>query len=351
MYFTTHLGLIFLLYPGNIISSTQDGHWLPIMIGFGIHILAITFYLKGLEFLGNKDMITLFLESGKGMSLMILLPVALYSLMICIITVRAYSEIMTIVFLSSTPLWAVMVLFLIISTYIAFKGMGSMLRTSVLIVCLCLPVIVSFTSASFQNIDWRYIFPLVDNVLFLKEREYFESFFAFAGGFLFLGFVQPFGTFRSRGIYIASLALLPFLLLSVYIPVLTFGQATASTFHFPYIVALDTIYIPWLMFDRITIFFFLCLIMFTMLFLSVVLWSTMRVIHRSFPVLKPSYILLVIAIFVFMICLTIPAWEDIEEIFWWNTYLRFYILFTVPVSTFVFGKRYKRKVTRNAVDS
>ncbi|QGQ96103.1 hypothetical protein EHS13_15090 [Paenibacillus psychroresistens] len=350
IYFITHVGLIFFIYPGDIINSTEDGHWIPILLGFTVHIIAISIYMKGLGYIGTKDVVSLYLGIGKGMPFLFLLPIGVYFLMTCIVIVRTLGEIMTIVFLSSTPLWAIMFLFLVISTYIAIKGIQSIFRTGVLIGFLNVPIILFFFSTSFQNVDWRYIFPLISNSSFLSDPDYLKSFFVFSGGFLILGFVQPYATFRKRHILIAALALLPFLIFSVYVPLLTFGQATASTFNFPFIITLDTISISWVMFDRITIFLLLSLISFLMLFLAIALWSTMRVVTQSFPVMKPLYLLLLIPIFVFIVCMMIPNWKDIEELFWWNMYLRFYILVAIPLSTYFFGKHLKGRSKYEAID-
>jgi spore germination protein BB len=349
-YFITNLGLIFFLYPGDIIACTEDGHWIPILLGFTVQIIVLAIYMKGLGYLGNKDIISLYLGIGKGMPFLILLPIAVYLLMVCIVAVRTLAEIMTIVFLSSTPLWAIMLLFLVISTYISFKGITSILRTSVLLGFINAPIILFFFSASFQNVDWRYVFPLIGNASFLTAPSFLTSFFVCAGGFLFLGFIQPYVAFRRGYVMIAALALLPFFVFSVYIPLLTFGKATASTFYFPFIISLDTISITWVMFDRITIFLFLSLTSFLMILLSISMWSTMRVVNQSIPVMKPLYLLLAIPLFVLIVCLAVPSWKDIEKIFWWSTYLRFYILLTVPLSTYFFGMRFKGRSRYEAID-
>ncbi|WP_256208977.1 GerAB/ArcD/ProY family transporter [Paenibacillus sp. CF384] len=340
-YIIMNLGLIFFLYPGDIIASTVDGHWIPILLGFAVHFLVITIYMTGLENLGNKDIISLYLGIGKGLPLILLLPIAVYVLMTIIIMIRSLAEFMMIVFLGSTPLWAVLLLFLFIANYLALKGINSILRTSILLGLVNIPVILFFFSSSFQNADWRYVFPLFGDLSFISSPSYMKSFFVFSGGFLFLGFMQPAVTFRKRNIWIAALVLLPFIVFSVYIPLMTFGQATASTFHFPFVIALDTISLTWLMFDRITIFLFLSLISFLMIFLSIGLWSMTRIVNQSFPVTKPIYVLPVLSLFVFVVCLVIPNWKDIEKLFWWNTYLRFYILLTVPLSTYMIGLRTK----------
>ncbi|NBC70251.1 GerAB/ArcD/ProY family transporter [Paenibacillus sacheonensis] len=347
MYFIVHLGLIFFMYPGDIIASTQDGHWIPIVLGFALHLAALSLYLKGLFNWGNNDIIALYMKAGKGYAVLFLLPLAVYFFMACITVVRCSAEIMTIVMLSSTPLWAVMLTFLLIPTYFALKGITSIFRTGVLIGMMNVPIILFFFSFSFQNIDWRYVFPMIGKASFLTEPSYLESFFVFAGGFLFLGFIQPHVAFRKRYVILAAIALLPFFIFSVYIPLLTFGQSTASTFNFPFIVSLDTISITWLMFERITVFLLLSLISFLMLFLSLSLWSTMRIVHAGIPALKPRYLLVSIPVLVYVVCLAIPSWTDIVKLFWWNTYLRFYIMAAIPLSTYFLASRSKKRMVRS----
>ncbi|WP_168123506.1 GerAB/ArcD/ProY family transporter [Paenibacillus sp. HB172176] len=350
MYFMTHLGLIFFIYPGAIIASTTQGHWIPIVMGFIVHMAAISFYMKGLKDAGNMDIISLNLKFGKGMPILILLPLTLYLLMSCIVTVRSLAEMMTIVFLSNTPLWAIMILFLLISTYMAFKGISSILRTGVLIGLLNVPIMLFFSLFSFQNVDWHYVFPLLGGFSFLTNPYYLQSLFVFTGGFLFLGFIPSSVAYRKRSVWFAAMALLPFFLFSVYIPLLTFGEATASTFIFPFIVSLDTIAITWSMFDRITIFLFLSLVSFIMLFLSITLWSMMRVVSTCFTVAKSSYWLIFISVLVFLACMAIPNWKDVEAVVNWDTSLRIYILIAVPLSTYFIGRHLKGRVSYDATD-
>jgi spore germination protein (amino acid permease) len=343
IYLLTHLGLIFFLYPGNIIASTDEGHWIPIMLGVLLHFIIIAVYMKGLSFFPNKDLITIYLGIGKGVAVIFLLPITLYFLMVNIITVRAYSEIISIVFLSKTPLWAVMFLLLFISTYLAASGIEAISRTGVLLACLFLPLIIFIMCTSFQNVDWHYLFPIVDKQFsFLTDFSYYKSLFAIGGGFLFLGFVQPYLPYRRKKVLIAAIALIPCFILSVYIPILTFGQATASTFLFPFVMAMDTVNLNWLMFDRVTIFFLLSLITFIMLFISLVLWKTTRILNACLPSIRPIYLVLMLSSFIFIICLMIPNWKDVERLFAWNTWLRLYILSAVPISVFIFGIRLRR---------
>ena len=342
IYILTHLGLIFFMYPSNIIDSTEEGHWIPIFISVIFHLIIVLLYLKGLSLFPGKNIMTIYSLGGKGFLLFFLLPVFLYFIMATIITVRAYSEIITIIFLANTPLWAILALFLALPCYLAVKGLKAILRTGLVISFLFLPLVFFILVTSFQNADFYYVFPLWNNDFsFIKELSYLKSFFAIGGGFLFLGFIQPTISFQSKKILIAIAVIIPCFVLSVYIPILTFGQATASTFLFPFVLALDAINISWLMFDRVTLFFLLSLITFIMLYISLVLWKAASIVTHSFSFLKPTYILLILSILIYIICLFIPNWSDVETLFKWNTFLRFYVLITVPLSIYLLGLFFK----------
>ena len=84
-------------------------------------------------------------------------PALLYFGVAIIITIRAYSEMLTLVFLSSTPLWAIQLLLISIAFLMAWQGMGKMARTSVLLVILFTIPIIFVLCFSFQNVDWYYL--------------------------------------------------------------------------------------------------------------------------------------------------------------------------------------------------
>ncbi|MFC4807847.1 GerAB/ArcD/ProY family transporter [Paenibacillus sp. GCM10023250] len=344
LYILIHLGLIFFLYPRYIIMSAGEGHWVEILLNFGIHMLTIVVYMAGIGYSGDQDITGLFFRAGKTVAFLILVPLALYLSVSAVLVVRILAEVVIVVFLSKTPVWALVALFLTVSGYIASKGLGMLLRTSVLMSFFCLPVILFIIAVSFQNVDWRYGFPLRSDFSFFSDKNYWQSLHPIAAGFSFLGFVKPKATFRKSRIIWAAALLCPFFFFAVYIPLLTFGQATASTFDFPFSVALDSLYYSWIIFDKVTIFFLFSLANFAMLYVAVALWQPVRIVHRWFPAFKPVYILLALLAAAFVSCLCIPDWNTVEHIFAWNGYLRFYVLILLPLSTLLLGLRYRAKV-------
>ncbi|WP_364142749.1 GerAB/ArcD/ProY family transporter [Paenibacillus sp. LPE1-1-1.1] len=345
MYSLTKLGFVFFFYSGDIISSTTEGHWVAIILGLALNMLMVWTYMKGLSFFPKQDIISIYLGIGKWAAGFFLLPLVFYLLVVNVITIRAFSEIVTLVFLANTPIWAIMGLLVVISAYLATNGVDAIFRTGFLLAILFLPFIFFAIVTSFQNVDYRYLFPLIDQKFsFITKPSYLHSFSAFAVSFLFLGFVQPYFSYSRKKVMLALAALVPFFFISVYIPLLTFGQATSSTFKFPFIMLVSTIHINWLMFDRITMFLLLSLITFTMLFISIVLWEISRILHRSLPKVKPNYLIIMTAALIYSACLLIKNWESIEKLAMWNTLLRFFVFLIIPCSIWFIGVRSRRMI-------
>jgi hypothetical protein len=332
------------MYPTDIIASTDEAYWIPITLSIIIHFIFVSIYMKGLSYFPRKNIITIYLSHGKIMAWIFLLPVAIYLIMTIIIAIRSYSEIITIVFLSNTPLWAIMLLLVLVATYLSSRGLDSILRSSLLLAILFLPLTLFVCFVSFQNVDWRYIFPLTTNDFrFITKPSYLMSYFSIGGVFLFIGFIQPLFTYKPKKILYTALLLVPFWVISVYIPILTFGNSTVPHFYFPFVEAVDSIDINWLMFDRVTVFFLLSLITFIILFLSLVLWMFMQIITTCIPNFRPNYLLILISFISFVCCLFIPDWQDVEGLFLINSPFRFFCLLIVPPSLWILGIRSKRK--------
>lgn len=341
-----HMGLIFFFYPGLIIEGVESSHWLPVLTGFLFYFAIIAVYMKGLSYFDNRNVIQIFQQLGKPVAIILLLPLTVYLIGVSIVTFRAYSEVIRLIFLTSSPIWAILLLLIAISSYIAFLGVEAIFRTSILLVILGTPIVLFILVSAFQNVDWHYLFPLLDKEVitfsFLLKPAYIKSLLSFGGGFLFLGFIQPCLNYKSYKVLSAYFILLPMFLISVYVPILTFGRNTAVLFSFPFLETSETIEINWLMFERISMFFMICLISFVMLFLALLLWKTALIIRTAIPV-KQGAILLPLTILVFSVSVLIPDWHKVDQLFWMNTILRVYVMLIIPVLILVLGIRHSKK--------
>lgn len=343
VYIMVYMSLIFFLYPAYVISSTSGAYWMPITFQIFIHMVALTIFLKGLGYFPKKNIVQIF-SLLKGFRFFFLIPLYVYLLMTYLISVMAYSEIITIVFLSKTPLLAVLILIIIVSAHLAAKGIEVIFRTSILLFLIFAPIIFFTLVLTYQNIDLDYLFPIYSKDLsFFTNKNFISSFFAIGGGLTFLGFIQKDIYYKKKKLFFSFIVVIPCYFLAIYVPILTFGGNTAEHFTFPFVIAIDTINITWLMFDRVTAIVLLCLMTFNTLFISLILWQMIEMSNFFFPKWKPAYIAIFYSLIGASTFYFIPNWRDITFLFHLDNVLRMSIIIILPLSIFVIGVWTKRK--------
>ncbi|WP_181884495.1 GerAB/ArcD/ProY family transporter [Neobacillus piezotolerans] len=344
-YLITNLALIFFVYPEKIIGSTNEGHWLPILIGVLFHYLVLALYLIGLSYFPNQDVTRIFLGSSKLVALIILPPAAIYFIGSTLILLRAYSEIATIVFLGTTPVWAIILLLTLIPLFLAYNGIETILRTTSLLSIIFLPLILVMFALSFKDSNVYYAFPLQGmDWGFLKSASFYSSTFAYIIGFIFLGFLPPSVQFQKKRLFFSALLLIPFFILSVYIPLMGFGQETSRKLMYPYISKLDSIQVDWLVFDRVTVFFLLFLYTFVVILISLIAWSTIQVAHIYVKRIRQNHLWTYIGFSaaLFFGAMAIPNWDAVDRLLLSKAPLRFYVGISIPIALILLGRRKKR---------
>lgn len=348
IYLVSHMGLIFFLYPSDLFGGMETGHWIGILLSYVLHMIAIFLYLKGLQMASHQNILDIFRSAGKVIAWTLLLPAFVYMIIAFTITIRAYSEMITLVFLSTTPVWAIMLLLILIAFLMAWQGIASIARTAVLLVILFSLPILFVLYFSFQNADWYYLLPLIEHnqsFAFVTDVNFQVSLFVYAGGFLFLGFLPPTIHISIKKMMLSVLLLLPMLLIAAYLPLLTFGHSTAKLYEFPVLMTIDTVSVTWLMFDRITIFFLLSLMSFAFLYLGLTLWILVTFSARAVPFIRGPYLLIGLTIGLYTISIAIPNWDSLEYVQIWIIPIRLYNFLILPLLTFILGWRIKRNQT------
>lgn len=348
-FITIHFGLIFFVYPEKIFESTSKGHWEAILIGCLFEVIVMWIYLRGLSSFPNMTIVQICKQAlGPWLSRILLIPVMLYFLATLVLISRVYSEMMTIVFLPKTPIWALLC-FLFLGLFAAWYGIGTVLRTSVIISVLFIPWISAALSSSMLNFDIRNAFPIWNTTFdFLKHPAYYSSFFAFSG-FLFLGMIHPFfrNVARSRKVFILLVAgLSPLYLASVYIPLLIFGQETVIQFQFPLHTGMDTIDISWSIFERMTLFYTTSMIAFLIVYSAVLIWITAEMFRNIVVPLSNKLLSVIITLIAYFLSSLVPGWSETEQLIWLDTGLRAYSIFVFPVVIGIIGALQRRRVNQ-----
>ncbi|RXZ83233.1 hypothetical protein EBB07_07875 [Paenibacillaceae bacterium] len=344
IYFLMQLGIIFFVYPEFIMESTSEAHWLPILFGVIVNLCVMSIYLKGLSYFPNMDIIAIYSSFGKVMAAILLLPIFIYLMLVTVITINEFADIISIVFLTSTPLWSIIGLLLITAAFIGASGIATIFRTAILLAILFLPLMFFIICLSLQNIDLHYFFPLWDSDFSqLNGSALIRSLFPITSTFLIFGFIIPHYPFKMKKVMLSIMAIIPFFFLAVYIPVLTFGHGTVTTLRYPFVMVISSVYVSWLMFDRVTVFLVLSLIAFAILFMAVIIWQMISIVNHFLPKIRKHYIALAFVVIFFSICLQSTSVSTINELFLKNNLLRLYILFFVPLSIYLIGLYFRRR--------
>lgn len=346
-FITVHFGLIFFVYPEKIFESTSKGHWEAILIGCLFEVIVMWIYLRGMSSFPNMTIVQICKQAlGPWLSRILLIPVMLYFLATLVLISRVYSEMMTIVFLPKTPIWALLC-FLFLGLFAAWNGIGAVLRTSVIISVLFIPWISAALSSSMLNFDIRNAFPIWNTTFdFLKHPAYYSSFFAFSG-FLFLGMIHPFfrNVARSRKVFILLVAgLSPLYLASVYIPLLIFGQETVIQFQFPLHTGMDTIDMSWSIFERMTLFYTTSMIAFLIVYSAVLIWLIAEMFRSIVVPLSNKWLSVIVTLIAYFLSSLVPGWSETEQLIWLDTGLRAYSIFVFPVVIGIIGALQRRRV-------
>jgi len=347
-FFLIHLATILLIFPEKTIGSTRGGHWEPILLGFILEWVIMWLYLKGLAVFPKMDIADIFnAVTGKWAARFILAPLLLFFYLDLCIILRVHSEMLTVTFLPEYPLWS-LALLVLVPLYAAWKGIETIIRATLLLFIICMPVTLFSFFTSAENFDIKNSYPLLDTTLsFITSSDFYSSLFAHTG-FLFLGLI-PLYKFpilkKSKNIFITYLSLLFFYFGLVYIPLLIFGRETSFRFQFPTIISMDSIEISWIMFDRITLFFITCTLISVFVYAALLLWMMIRLIQKLYLVSSKAIISIVLAILVISLAGFLPTWSAVQYLIWLDTIIRFYCIFAIPLTIFIMGMVKRRKLT------
>jgi hypothetical protein len=230
------------------------------------------------------------------------------------------------------------VLLFFITTYTALKGLGTILRSSVFIFFMIIPLLVFIICSSFMNADWHNALPLWHPSLdFLIKKNFF--YLMGYSAFLPLGFMA-YKTKLTFGFIFLDWVFVMILFLSfVYIPLFIFGQESAITLPFPAIEGMNSVDIRWFMFNQQTILLGLSLIGFTIIKNGVLLWIIGRIMQKvlKWKLAKASYWIIAFSVIAFILSLFVPSRAWTEKVFLLCTGVLVYFMILIPISILIYG--------------
>ncbi len=332
------------MYPANIISSVPNNNYLiAILLQVTIHVGMLYTFLIGLNYFPGQDLISIS-QSNKWMKILFLLPIFVYLIMTYIISIMLYAQIITIIFLDKTPMFAVIILIVCTSSYLAALGIKTIFRTSIVVAILFVPIILLTLILTYENMDIHNVYPIISkDFSFFMKKEYLNSFFAISGSFLFIGFINPSINFNKKKLLYNILIITPFYILAIYIPILFLGHNTAKLLVYPFVISLDTLDISWSMFERITIFFSLSLLTFNIIFIGLTLWQIITISQHYAKKINKYILIFFFSLLGVCSYILVPNWKRIQLFFNIDTGLRMYIIFVIPLILYFMGRITKKK--------
>ncbi|WP_199620306.1 GerAB/ArcD/ProY family transporter [Paenibacillus alkalitolerans] len=340
-----HLSMSFFLFPEYLLNGTDRAFWQPLAINALIQLAFLLLLICGLRKFPEHDAIDIVNPTGKIWSFVLFVPLAMQFFSCAVIMVRGHSELVSITFLPLTPVWLITLLFIIIALYGALCGLRTIFRASLIIAAFCIPFVCFSLLTAAKLFDVNNLFPLWDGSFsFVFKRQYYRTFTLYAG-FLFLCFVPAVTPVRIRWIAGAWGVFVVILLYSVYMPVLIYGSESAATLRFPVIAAMDSVEVPWLIFDRITMIYSVCTMIFVFLYISIMIWSVGHISDKLAPRLPKRMMIILTSAFLFVGTRFTKTWYDLELLIDWTQPLRLYCMTAVPLGVFIIGTLRKDRKT------
>ncbi|MBB6669518.1 GerAB/ArcD/ProY family transporter [Cohnella nanjingensis] len=345
LFIQLHLAAILSLYATKILESTNSGHWEAILIACLLEVLLAWLYLSGLSAFPGKHIGEIIREAaGAWAARAILLPFVAYIFFYLVLQNRYQIVKINIVVLPSTPLWAVLLLNMVLPFYAACKGIHAIARMGLALFITFMPFVLFSLFISYQNFEWRNIFPIWQPKLtFVAEQPFYTSLFAFSG-FLFLGMLSLNKPVKLRKLGPSMLLVAAFGFASVYVPLLIFGQETAIRFQYPVTMASDTIDLEWVVFDWLPTFSVVSSSALGMIESSVLLWMAMTLVRKLYLPLPDKWLAAILSIAMYICSMQIHNVQTLNRFFSMNAALCLYSMIILPLTLGLSGWR-KRRTT------
>ncbi|MCY9659320.1 GerAB/ArcD/ProY family transporter [Paenibacillus chondroitinus] len=332
-----HMGFGYLQYPSLIYKLTKTGHW-GVVLSYGLLLLSLMMICKkGLDYFPEKDLIDVYLKMGRWVAFLFLIPYALNITALVAMSFRHHAEVIASIFLIRTPIWAIILLLLVISTYTAIKGLETILRSSV-IIFLIVNILVAFVIiTSFVNFDFRNALPIRPPSLHFATNINFLYLMGFSS--LFLGFIPSKTNLTYRQLFGALAYVICFYLAVVYISLFIFGTETVDSIFFPAKEAADSVDMNWFVFNQQTMFFGLSMVGFTIILNGVMLWMILQIIQKLFNLQskKASYWICAFSLTAFLFAISVPNLALIEKCALWSAGANAVLMVIIPFTILIYG--------------
>jgi spore germination protein KB len=332
LYFGASAGFI---YPSFLARSTTGSYWIPLAVWSAGAIVCSWLYAKLLSQLEGKKLLEeLKRHVGPALAGLLCLPMLIFLLGALIIMLRAYSEIITMTMLPTTP-----ILFLngmiIAPALLACAGFMPIIRSAKVLVLVAVSISLMLLLLGLSDVDWTLGIPWArTNGDFVLDKQFY------AGSFLWMGFVVTslIGSYSRQsakvawqGYLIALISALPLVAGYIYLPVLTFGRELSRRLTVPFVSKMDSIYHYWVIIENLAAVFVAATLLYILIVIALKLRALGEFIRTFLPRTGNKLVYLVLSLAVFAAATLLPSWRDVELLLFMTAGVRLYVMFVFPV--------------------
>lgn len=291
LYFGASAGFI---YPSLIIRSTTGAYWVPIAIWAALALLSCLLYSKLLSLLENESLIERIGRSiGLPAAFIVSLPQLVFIFGALVVMLRAYSEMITMTMLPTTPITFLNGM-LLAPGALALAGMMPIARAARVLFLVSSLLSVFLMLVGFSDVNWTLGGPwLRTSGDFLLNKNFYSGSFIWMG-FAFTALIGSYNariSSRYRKSYFFALAFsFPMIAGFIYLPVLTFSRELSRHLTLPFISKMDSVYHYWIVFENLTALFVSVTMLYVLLIMAMKLHALGESLKCLFPRLKSAWI-------------------------------------------------------------
>lgn len=347
VFIVMHLSFGYIVYPNLLYTVTKTAHWELIICQGILQLILILCYTKGLNYFPQDNVIDIYLKMGRGIAVIFLIPFVINLTFLVAYNIRLHTEVIVSIFLPRTPYWSILLLLFFLSVYTAIKGLGTILRATIFISIIAIPLVMFNVLSSVVNFDLHNITQAVEPSPYhlLNVKYIYILGFSF---FLFLGFFSVDMKWRLRHLSLLCVLVVLSYLSIVYVPLFIFGQETVLTLENPFLEAMDSVNISWFVFNRQTMLFGISLIGLVTLSNSVILWVIGTIMRKviNYQKAKSSTWIITFSIMAFILALLVPDQSTVEKYFLWSIGVQTCFIIIIPFTILIYGFLLKGKKGR-----
>ncbi|MCS7460585.1 spore germination protein [Paenibacillus doosanensis] len=323
------------IYPSFLIRSTAGAYWIPLAVWMTGAMLSSWLYSKMLARLeGNKLLAEIKASIGRIGATILCLPVMLFLVGVLVITLRAYSEIVTMTMLPTTPI-SFLNGMLIAPAALALAGMAPIIRAARVFFLLAHLLTVTLMVIGLSDVNWTLGSPWLksDGDFFLDKQFYAGSFMWM--GFAITSFIGPYTRESARRAWrsytLALLCAIPLIASYIYLPVMTFGRDLSRNLTLPFVSKMDSIYHYWILFENLTAIFVSATMFYALFIMALKMHALGETFQLLFPRANARWIYAFIFIIVYAAATVLSSWRQLEHLIFVTVGLRFYVMFAFPL--------------------